>query len=246
MVFLGRVLTLLTATLGLLLALAVTGWAPPAEADGDAWRWPLDGSPAVVRDFSPPPTRFAAGHRGVDLAGAEGEPVLAAGTGVVAFAGLLAGRGVVSVVHAGGRRTTYEPVLPVVQQGQQVRAGDRLGTLQAGHPGCPAAACLHWGLRLGNDHYLDPRSLLGGGQVRLLPWWPAAWPAALPATRPGITQGGAQGSAPGSARAAGTPASPPGDAGVDRLALTGGAAALGVASLSATLGLARRKRRRPR
>jgi hypothetical protein len=39
--------------------------------------------------------------------------------------------------------------------------------VDAGHPGCPAAACLHWGLRRG-EVYLDPMLLLGF-RVRLLP-----------------------------------------------------------------------------
>jgi murein DD-endopeptidase MepM/ murein hydrolase activator NlpD len=57
---------------------------------------------------------FGPGHRGVDLAAVAGAPVLAAGAGTVVFAGTVAGRGVVSVDHSGGLRTTYEPVLPTV------------------------------------------------------------------------------------------------------------------------------------
>ncbi len=96
--------------------------------------------------------------------------MLAAGDGVVGFAGMLAGRGVVTVVH-GALRTTYEPVEPGVSVGQVVRAGDALGTLAAGHTGCPVAtACLHWGLRRGED-YLDPLSLLRQQRSRLLPVW---------------------------------------------------------------------------
>jgi murein DD-endopeptidase MepM/ murein hydrolase activator NlpD len=94
--------------------------------------------------------------------------VRAAGDGVVAFAGMVAGRPVVSVDHADGLRTTYEPVTPVVASGQAVRRGDPLGTLVPGHEGCPVAACLHWGLRRGGT-YLDPLSLLRPPRVRLLP-----------------------------------------------------------------------------
>jgi murein DD-endopeptidase MepM/ murein hydrolase activator NlpD len=133
------------------------------------WAWPLAGQPAVTRPFSPPPTAYAAGHRGVDLAGAAGRPVLSAGAGVVAFAGLVAGRPVVSVDHADGLRTTYEPVQPGVAAGQVVARGAPLGVLAAGHPGCPVEACLHWGLRRGAG-YLDPLALLQLPRVRLLPW----------------------------------------------------------------------------
>jgi murein DD-endopeptidase MepM/ murein hydrolase activator NlpD len=137
---------------------------PPAAA---SWAAPLPG-PDVTRPFDELPHRYAAGHRGVDLAGAPGTSVVAAGDGVVAFAGMVAGRPVVSVDHAGGLRTTYEPVDPSVGAGQVVARGSPLGTLLAGHAGCPVAACLHWGLRRGAD-YLDPLGLLAPPRVRLLP-----------------------------------------------------------------------------
>jgi murein DD-endopeptidase MepM/ murein hydrolase activator NlpD len=129
--------------------------------------WPLS-PPSVVRRFDPPPQPWLAGHRGVDLAAPVSSPVRAAGPGRVVFAGPVAGRGVVSVAHPGGLRTTYEPVTATVAVGGVVEAGAVLGTVEAGHPGCPAAACLHWGLRRG-DLYLDPLALLGLGRVRLLP-----------------------------------------------------------------------------
>ncbi|GAB3530695.1 hypothetical protein GCM10027575_72910 [Phytohabitans suffuscus] len=133
-----------------------------------SFRWPLDGAPHVVRRFDPPPRPWLAGHRGVDLAAEPSVPVRAAAAGTVHFAGRVAGRGVVSVTHPSGLRTTYEPLEPAVRAGQAVAAGDQLGALAAGHAGCPVAACLHWGLRRGEE-YLDPLALLGLGRVRLLP-----------------------------------------------------------------------------
>jgi len=129
------------------------GPRPATQARPSNWRWPLDGVPQVVRDFDPPPEPWLPGHRGVDLASTnastEAATVRAAGPGVVAFAGVVGDRSVVSVAHAGGLRTTYEPVRPLVVGGQSVAAGDVLGTVVAGHPGCPRPACLHWGLRRG-------------------------------------------------------------------------------------------------
>ncbi|MFC7527054.1 M23 family metallopeptidase [Actinoplanes sp. GCM10030250] len=121
-----------------------------------------------MRRFEPPPEPWLAGHRGVDLAVSPGAEVRAAGAGTVVYSRVLAGRGVVSVAHPGGLRTTYEPVIATVAVGDPVTAGERLGTLDAGHPGCPQAACLHWGLRRGAA-YFDPLLLLGLGRVRLLP-----------------------------------------------------------------------------
>jgi murein DD-endopeptidase MepM/ murein hydrolase activator NlpD len=150
-------------------AAAALAFAPAAPAAPAArFRWPLDGVPHVVRPFVPPPKPWLPGHRGVDLAAPPGATVRAAGAGWVRFAGLLAGRGVISIEHAGGLRTTYEPVTVTVRVGDRVAAGEPIGRLVAGHPGCPVVACLHWGLRRG-DAYLDPLTLLGLGQVRLLP-----------------------------------------------------------------------------
>jgi murein DD-endopeptidase MepM/ murein hydrolase activator NlpD len=133
------------------------------------WVPPLGGDLSVSRPFDPPPDPFAAGHRGVDLGGTPWSPVFAAGDGVVVFAGMVAGRPVVSIDHAEGIRTTYEPVDPSVAAGQRVPRGSPIGTLAAGHPGCPREACLHWGLRRG-ETYLDPMLLLRPPRVRLLPW----------------------------------------------------------------------------
>ncbi|MCO7222478.1 M23 family metallopeptidase, partial [Klenkia sp. PcliD-1-E] len=132
--------------------------------------WPLAGPPAVTRPFDLPAGAYGAGHRGADLTGVPGAPVLAAGAGTVAFAGLVAGRPVVSVDHPDGVRTTYEPVQPAVAAGQAVARGSPLGLLLPGHAGCPIAACLHWGARTGPAEYLDPLLLLSPPRVRLLPW----------------------------------------------------------------------------
>lgn len=122
----------------------------------------------VVRPFDPPAAPWLAGHRGVDLSAVVGAAVVAPRDGTVLVARVIAGRGVITVSHAGGLRTTYEPVTAAVAVGDVVRAGDVLGRVDAGHPGCPSPACLHWGLRSG-DVYLDPMVLLGRGRVRLLP-----------------------------------------------------------------------------
>jgi murein DD-endopeptidase MepM/ murein hydrolase activator NlpD len=165
----GRVLLGVLAAGVMTLLLAVCG---PAVAD-PAWVWPLDGPRTVGRPFDPPATRFGPGHRGADLPGRPGQPVRAAGAGRVSYAGLLAGRGVVVVVH-GDLRTTYEPVAATVHVGQVVRAGAVLGRLAAGHAAC-AAGCLHWGLLRG-DAYLDPVQLVRRGASRLLP---VPWPAGM-------------------------------------------------------------------
>jgi murein DD-endopeptidase MepM/ murein hydrolase activator NlpD len=153
----------------LLPAAATSAVSASAVAAPTGFVLPVPPPPLVLTAFAPPPNKYGAGHRGVDLAVPQGAPIVAAGAGVVVFAGPLAGRGVVSIEHTGGLRTTYEPVTATdLQPGMPIARGQPLGTLDPGHPGCPTAACLHWGLRQG-DRYLDPLLLIGRGQVRLLP-----------------------------------------------------------------------------
>jgi murein DD-endopeptidase MepM/ murein hydrolase activator NlpD len=112
-----------------------------------------------VREFDAPPSPWAAGHRGIDLAASAGTNVRAAATGEVTFAGSIAGRGVMVIQH-GRLRSTYEPVDPIVPPGTRVRAGQPIATVAATGGHCaPAAVCLHWGVR-DDDHYVDPLRLL--------------------------------------------------------------------------------------
>ncbi len=151
----------------------LTGPAPVARAaplSSLVLNPPVPG--AVTRGFDPPANRWEAGHRGVDLAATPGTQVRAAADGVVSFAGSIAGRGVLSITHdpSTALRTTYEPVRPMVRQGEQVRAGQVVAVVSTtadDHDG------LHWGLVQGSA-YLDPLAHLGegvaaGGPIILLP-----------------------------------------------------------------------------
>ncbi|WP_442803879.1 peptidoglycan DD-metalloendopeptidase family protein [Streptomyces luteogriseus] len=138
--------------------------------------WPVGLRPRVLRGWEPPATVYGPGHRGVDLAAPAGTPVRAVAPGRVAFAGRVAGRGVISVDLAGTGdpplRTTYEPVTAAVEEGEEVEPGEVIGTVDASGSHC-ATTCVHWGLRRG-EGYLDPLSLLPPwllyrGPSRLLP-----------------------------------------------------------------------------
>jgi murein DD-endopeptidase MepM/ murein hydrolase activator NlpD len=173
-----------------LLYVAAAFWLAVAGPPGGR-AWPVAGEgfhgrPVVERAFEAPPSPYAAGHRGVDLRAAPGAPVRAAAAGRVAFAGPVAGRGVVAIALAGGLRITYQPVRAAVAVGEDVTAGEVVGFIQDGPSHC-ADSCLHWGLRQGQA-YLDPLSLLPpwmlrGGPSRLLPVSPPA-DGRVPALRP--------------------------------------------------------------
>lgn len=129
------------------------GYAPPAVGP-------------VLRLFDPPAVRWGRGHRGVDLATPDGT-VRSPGTGVVSFSGPVVDRGVVTVLHDDGLRSSLEPVDGAPPVGTPVAVGDPLGQVGAGAH-CPGEPCVHWGVRRG-DAYIDPLGLLGDTTVVLLP-----------------------------------------------------------------------------
>jgi murein DD-endopeptidase MepM/ murein hydrolase activator NlpD len=100
--------------------------------------------------------------------------VLAVEAGTVTHVGTVAGRGTVTVLHADGLSSTYEPVAGSVPVGARVAVGDVLGVLEdAAVTHCGGSGCLHLGARR-PPAYLDPLPLLtGGGRIRLLPLGPA-------------------------------------------------------------------------
>lgn len=133
------------------------------------WGWPLVGTPVIVAPFDRPEQRWLPGHRGIDLAGVAGEPVLAVEAGVVTFSGVIAGVGMVSLTHRNGLRSTYQPVSSEVARGDRLARGQQLGTLGADGSHCAPRDCLHLGAVRGRDDYVDPTPLLLGVELSLLP-----------------------------------------------------------------------------
>lgn len=120
---------------------------------------------AILRHYEPPPTPYAAGHRGIDMAAPVGTTAVAANDGVVAFAGPVAGSLFVSIDHADGIRTTYSFLSAViVRKGQLVKRGDPVGASGTGDGSSPEPH-LHFGARIGAD-YIDPEPLLLDGLRR--------------------------------------------------------------------------------
>ncbi len=144
--------------------------AAPAQS---RWDLPLPGvSPgAIISEFTPPTSQFGSGHRGVDFPATQGQRVIAVGSGIVSFAGSIAGKPVVSIelsTSVDGLetrvRSTYEPVTPLVSTGNFVTAGMVIGyidfaSVNSGH--C-LHTCLHFGLKVVGEpvtRYLSPRNL---------------------------------------------------------------------------------------
>ncbi len=137
-------------------------WRRGPLADGDLsaleWVWPAAGF-RVARPFIAPAHDYAPGHRGIDLDLLGASEVRAPAAGIVAFAGSVAGRGILTIDHGGGLVTTLEPVLSDLRPGTTVDRGDAVATLDLG--GHAAAGVLHFGVRL-HGEYINPMLLLGG------------------------------------------------------------------------------------
>lgn len=146
----------------LVAASALTGGTPGASDAiplGDrGWIWPVE-SFRIHRPFASPPHEYGPGHRGIDLTPVGGDLVRAPADGVVAFAGSVAGRPIVTIDHGDGLVTTLEPVTAVISQGVPVLRGTELGSVSLG--GHADATTLHFGVRLHGD-YINPMLLLGG------------------------------------------------------------------------------------
>ena len=141
-----------------------------AAMDQSKWDLPLTGvSPgAILAVFDPPSSPFGSGHRGVDFPASQGQQVIAVGSGLVSFAGSIAGKPVISLelsrsVNSSGHtvRATYEPVIPLVSTGDFVYAGTVIGLVDFsnGNAGHCRGSCLHFGLKVmvePTPQYLNP------------------------------------------------------------------------------------------
>ncbi|WP_374314803.1 peptidoglycan DD-metalloendopeptidase family protein [Microbacterium sp.] len=136
-----------------------TDAAPPPLIDGVAadWVWPLSAF-RLERAFEAPAHRYGAGHRGIDLRGDPDAAVRAPASGMIAFSGTVAGRGILTIDHGDGLVTTLEPVESELAAGALVERGQEVAVLALG--GHAAAGALHFGVRLDGD-YVNPMLLFG-------------------------------------------------------------------------------------
>jgi hypothetical protein len=148
----------------LLLAVVLLGASeaePAAEAAPTAaqWRWPTSPPGAIVQGFEAPATPYAAGHRGIDLAAAPGQPVLAPADSVVAFAGVVVDRPVVTLRVDEHALVSFEPVATQLPVGSALKAGDAFGAVAEG--GHCDNRCLHVGVRVDGE-YVSPLLFFAG------------------------------------------------------------------------------------
>jgi murein DD-endopeptidase MepM/ murein hydrolase activator NlpD len=149
----------------LAIVLAATGAAPP-------WTWPVGPPATVVDGWRAPASRYAAGHRGIDVAARTGSPVVAPADAIVRFAGVVVDRPVVTLMIDDDLLVSIEPVESALAAGQAVSRGTVIGVVAAG--GHCDGRCVHIGVRESGD-YVSPLRFLGTiSRAVLLPLRPAA------------------------------------------------------------------------
>jgi Peptidase family M23 len=149
-----RVASLVVALLALVAAAADSAYA---------WSWPTTGE--VLRPFVFGDDPYDGGlHRGVDVAGHEGERVFAPAGGRVAFAGTVPGSGrTVTIETADGYSVTLLHLGAVgVERGNDVAEGAAVGTVGTSGDAEWPRPYVHLGVRVTADRhgYVDPLTLL--------------------------------------------------------------------------------------
>jgi hypothetical protein len=157
-------LSLLILPLLTLLFISFHLLSSPAVAAGEvapSFQWPARGE--VVYPFRPAQGSYGSGgHAGIDIALARGSEVRASAAGTVSFAGRTPVGLCVSVVHQGEFKTTYVSLEKVmVRRGQELGAGEALGTSDGLRDRSSSAPHLHFGLFL-NGKAVDPLPFLQG------------------------------------------------------------------------------------
>lgn len=131
----------------------------PGAAVAGRWSWPSPPPHRVVTPYEAPSAVWSPGHRGIDVASMPGVVVVAPEAGVVHFAGTVVDRQVLSLEHAGGVLSSFEPVRATVARGQHVDRGQPIGVVEPGH--CASSEpCFHLGARV-DGRYVSPLLLLG-------------------------------------------------------------------------------------
>ncbi|MBD3882299.1 M23 family metallopeptidase [Phormidium tenue FACHB-886] len=134
-------------------------WSPqpatPASAGSDPLnRYPLPAAATVLRGYGwqlDGTSGQVVFNSGIDLEAPAGTAVLATGAGTIAFAAEQGNYGKLVVInHSQGLQTRYAQLESInVQVGQQVQAGDRIGTV--GATGAVSSPRLHFEVRTNSD-----------------------------------------------------------------------------------------------
>jgi len=128
-------------------------------SNGNQLEWPLYGEVS-----SPYGMRHGRFHHGIDIRARKGTTVLAAGPGVVEFAGKQNGYGRVIIIRHKTLKTVYAHLSSVnVNIGQKVGHGTTIG--ETGLSGNSTGPHLHFEIRNLKDQSLDPLGVMDKGKL---------------------------------------------------------------------------------
>jgi murein DD-endopeptidase MepM/ murein hydrolase activator NlpD len=122
----------------------------------------------ISKSFDRPSMRWATGHRGVDITAGTGTALIAPDDGVISFNGTVAGKDVISIKHADGLTSTFEPAHSDLETGAPVFRGKPFGVADGLSDHC-LDLCVHWGVMDASDDYLDPSTLILPRTIALKP-----------------------------------------------------------------------------
>lgn len=201
---------------GAWLLFALVAELPLAKAAEATVAWPLSQDARVVLAFGASYFAFdgAATHRGVDLAAAAGDDVLAPLAGAVRFVGRVpASAGgtqlAITITTSGGETLTFMPLADAcVSAGDAVSTGERIASIAAAGDASSPAPHLHVGAKRG-ELYIDPMTLLAspGAAAGEPPTVEAPVPVETPVPAANVAATAADAAA--TARVAGAPSGAP-------------------------------------
>lgn len=136
---------------------SVSGIIPSDETSIDGMMWPLPGCPTVTSYFGPrvsPGPGASTYHKGIDIYGPYGTPIVAALAGTVTYAGYGYSQGnYVNIDHGNGVQTIYMHCSSLaVSSGSYVQQGQVIGYV--GNTGISYGNHLHFGVYMGG--YVNP------------------------------------------------------------------------------------------
>lgn len=133
-------------------------------------RWPVSDA-SIMKRYQAPEKQWLSGHRGIDLNVEEGEELLAPADGMIAFAGNVAGKSVVTIRHGtlhGELTSTFEPATTDLPVGTMVKGGRIFAHVEGSSDHC-TDVCLHWGLKGADRGYTDPEGKVRAVTIALKP-----------------------------------------------------------------------------
>lgn len=111
----------------------------------------------IKAKFQAPLWERGAGHRGVDFAINNDDPIQAPFDSMVFFSGKVFDRNVITLISQSGLKATFEPVCSTLTEGDLVKSEQAIGIICESDPGYELHCenCVHFSIR--NDYgYLNP------------------------------------------------------------------------------------------